>query len=131
MTPVGQKKMKAWLVTWEWSGDHAKRGDKVAAIFSSRLSPERVREYVEFIYLSEYTLSERMAYPKHKDQNPYPAKFGSLDGLPWEAEIYCGHNPWLFARRVDNLVVERDEHGKESATWTERPKPDISWIRKE
>jgi hypothetical protein len=28
--------MKAWLVTWEWAGDHARREDKVAAIFNSR-----------------------------------------------------------------------------------------------
>jgi len=45
--------IKAWLVTWEWSGEHAKRDDKVAAIFNPRLGIERIREYVEFIYATE------------------------------------------------------------------------------
>jgi hypothetical protein len=117
--------MKAWLVTWEWAGEHAKRKDKVAAIFNSRLSAERIREFVEFIYLSEYCLGERMAYALHKDKNPYPAHFGSLKGVKREGQIHCGHNPHLFARLVDDLAVERDEHGNEKATWKERPKPDI------
>lgn len=111
--------VKAWLVTWEWSGDHAKRPDKVAAIFNARWSAQRVRKFVEFIYLSEYPLSERLTYSVHKNQNPYLATF-----VPTTGEIHCGHNPWLHARCVDDLMVERDASGKETAWWNERPKPD-------
>jgi hypothetical protein len=97
--------------------------------FNSRLSGRRVREFVEFIYLSEYTLSERISCAKRKSSNPYPASFGALDRMPWDGEIICGHNPFLFARRVDDLKVERGSDGKESATWTEVPKPDVAWMR--
>lgn len=37
--------------------------------------------------------------------------------------IHCGDNPFLVARLVDDLGVERNEHGKETATWKERHKP--------
>jgi rRNA maturation protein Nop10 len=71
--------IKAWLVTWEWSGKHAKRDCKVAAVFNPRFSAERVREYVEFLYLTEcYTLSERVDCAGDKTSNPYPAVFGAM-----------------------------------------------------
>jgi hypothetical protein len=116
--------MKAWLVTWEWSGDRAKRYNKVAAIFNPRFGEDRVRQLVEFIYLSaEYSLSERMGFAKDPKHNPYPAEFGSLDGVPWRGEINCGHNPYLFARLVDDLTVEADAHGNEKPSWKERGYP--------
>jgi len=33
-----------WLVTWEGIGDHAQRKERIAAIFKSQFSAERVRE---------------------------------------------------------------------------------------
>ena len=125
MNKEGRLKARAWLVTWEWAGDHAQRCDKVAAIFNPRWSAQRVREFVEFIYLSDYTLSERLVYAVHKRRNPYLATFGPTTG-----EIHCGHNPWLYARCVDDLTVERDANGKEMVTWKERPKPNLSWTRR-
>jgi predicted GNAT family N-acyltransferase len=120
------RKIKAWLVTWEWIGDHAKRDDKVAAIFNPRFSAERVRELVEFLYLTQNsTLSERMNWARDKNLNPYLAQFHTLDGVPWQGQIHCGHNPFLFARLVDDLAVECDAEGNERATWRERPKPDM------
>jgi len=47
------KKVKAWLVTWEWIGDHAKRPDKVAEILDPRLPAEQVRRIVELLYHRE------------------------------------------------------------------------------
>ena len=123
------RKMKAWLVTWEWCGEHAKRDDKIAAIFNPRFGGVRVRELVEFLYANEYTLSERMDLARGRP-NPYPAKFGTLDDVPWDGEIICGHNPYLRGRLVEDLTVQRDANGKETANWKERPKPDINWTRK-
>jgi hypothetical protein len=121
--------MKGWLVTWEWSGQHAKRDDTVAAIFDSRLGVERIREYVEFLYATEnYTLREQMTWARDRKNNRYPAQFGTLNGVPWEGEIICGHNPYLRARLVDDLSVEVEAEGKEKATWKERPKPNTDWI---
>ena len=50
----------AWLVTWEWVGEHAERKDKVASILNYRLSEKNVAEYMERLYAdSYYSLSER------------------------------------------------------------------------
>jgi hypothetical protein len=119
-----QRKIKAWLVTWEWSGDHAKRENIIAAIFNPRWGGDRVREFVEFFYANEYTLAERMDLVRGKP-NPYPAEFGKRMGGKgtWKGEIFCGHNPFLRARVVDDLTVERNMDGKEIAAWKERPRP--------
>jgi hypothetical protein len=119
--------MKAWLVTWEWSGHDARRDDTVAAIFNARFGVERIREYVEFLYANEtYTLRERMAWARDKKNNPYPAQFATLNDVPWEGEIICGHNPYLRARLVDDLSIEVLAEDKEKATWKERPKPNTN-----
>jgi hypothetical protein len=113
-----RRKMKAWLVTWEWIGDHAKRDKTIAAVFNPRLGSARVQEFVEFLYLTEYySLSEQMAIAQHKAQaqNPYPAQF--VTG----SEMYCGHNPFLHAQLVDDLTVECDANSRDiKATWKTR-----------
>ncbi len=122
MTYRKPRKVRAWLVTWEWSGDHAKVDDRVAAAFDSRLLPERVRGFVEILYAQQmYTLSEKIAsFVGNHRRNPYPAEFLKIEGVPCEGEIHCGANPWLRARLVDDLTVERGEDGKETATWEDR-----------
>lgn len=121
-----KKGMAAWLVTWEWAGDHAKRDEKIAAILNPRWSPDRVREYVEFIYVnSYYTLSERAAYAKSRSSSPYRAQFNRVSGIRWGGQIFCGHNPFLFARLVDDLVVIEQPDGEEKVVWKNRPMPDF------
>lgn len=57
--------MKAWLVTWESVGVRIKLENPIAAILNPRLSPERVSEIVELLYVNEnFTLGERLAYCK-------------------------------------------------------------------
>ena len=111
-------------MTWEWIGDHAAVPDKVAAILNPRLSEERVRETVEFLFANaSYTLSERLGYASNRRFNPYPARFGALTGIPWRGQVICGHNPWLFARKVDGVDVVENEDGDEVLVWSERPRP--------
>ena len=115
--------MRAWLVTWEWAIARAPVEDKVriAAVLNSRLSAERVREIVEILYVNAtYSLLERLGYANRKQFNPYPAQFGWTAG-----EVTCGHNPWLYARIVDQIQAERDEAGGEKLTWQppSRPRP--------
>src|SRR5689334_17955929 len=118
-----RKGLSAWLVTWEWSGDHAKRRDKVAEILDPRTSPERVRQIVELLYHREASLSEKIAWRLRRHHQPYPAEFMRLEGVQWAGEIICGHNPWLRARLVKNLILKTDLEGKESATWNDRYTP--------
>jgi hypothetical protein len=112
-----------WLVTWEWAGEHARRDDKVAAIFNPRYSSERVRDFIERLYSSDYSLSEKLAYALEPRKNPYLAIFGALNGHTWTGEIICGHNPFLKGRLVDDFLIERQSDGKEVATWKECDKP--------
>ncbi len=119
--------MKTWLVTWKWAGNHAKVENPIAAILSFRLSGKRVREIVEQIYVdAKYTLSERASYANNKKFNPYPAHYGTIKGIDYLGEVYCGHKPYLHARRVDDLKVEMNSNGEEKISWKERPKPNIS-----
>ena len=117
--------MKAWLVTWKWAGEYAKVKNPIAIILNSRLSPQRVCEIVELIYVNRYyTLGERLKYSNNKKFNPYPAYYNRINGIPWAGEIFCGHNPHLFARKVEKLKIGKDENGNEILSWKELPKPD-------
>lgn len=118
-----QRGVSAWLVTWEWIGEHAKCERKVAEILDPRFSPEKVREIVELHYHRTATLDEKIAWRLRKGNQQYPAKFQTIEGLEWRDQIICGHNPWLLARLVDELVVERDSEEREIATWQDRSSP--------
>lgn len=111
---------KAWLITWEWMGNHAKPKEKVVDVLDPRLPPERVRWFVELLYHRDALLSEKISWRLRRRLQPYPATFATLEGTQWRYDITCGHNPWLRARLVDNLVIDADADGKETATWTER-----------
>lgn len=74
--------------------------------------------------VSDFTLDEQaeMQWPRH-GRIKYAARFGqTADGQPWECEVLCGNDPYLRARLVDDLTVERDADGKENAVWKERPR---------
>jgi hypothetical protein len=127
---MGKKKgVKAWLVTWDHSGDHAKPNKKIAAILNPRWSADKVREYVEILYASsEYNFSERIAYASNPKRNPYPAEFSRVKGTRWLGQITCGHNPWLFARKVENLHTIDNNENEESVSWNEIPIPNFPKI---
>jgi hypothetical protein len=111
-------KMKAWLVTWVWCGEHAKGKDPFAAILNPRFSSRRISEIVEFMYrLAEYSPSDQAGYARNGRPN-HPATIDrTLDG---RIHIHCGNNPFLRARLVDNLTVERNADGKEIVSCKER-----------
>jgi hypothetical protein len=117
--------MKAWIVTWEWIGDHAARSPKIVSVLSPRLGARTVQDYIERLYADlHYSLEERARIAKTPTSNPYRAEFIRLQSGPrFEGRIECGHNPWLYGRLVDDLKVERDEAGTEHATWAERALP--------
>ncbi len=106
--------MKAWLITWSWAGDHAAVEDPVVTVLSARIGAEDVRKYVEQRYIEECaSLHEKLSYARynHPQEPPYPAQLE-------QRRIHCGHNPWLDARVVDDLRVERDADGEEVLKWT-------------
>jgi len=106
----------AWIVTWDWMGDHAKVDEEkcFVTVLNYRWSNERVRDLLEQLYIAlNYSPWDKTAVAKTKKNNPYPAKVIS------SREIHCGHNPLLRARRVRNLKVVLDVDGKQKLDWIE------------
>jgi hypothetical protein len=87
----------------------------VVAILNHKLGGERVREMVEqlHIVLTNYTSAEKLGCVNRATNNPYRAVRERFD------RICCGHNPWLYARRVTELMIREDGE----LTWTEPPTP--------
>jgi hypothetical protein len=122
--------VRAWLVRWQWAGDHSAGADPIIAVLSPRLGADQVKLFVERSYAAaSYSAAEELRFMRRPAENPYPARFGSLtvefDGGPaqstWTGEIYCGHNPWIYARPVSNLRA--DEEGRLSWETPPRRRP--------
>jgi hypothetical protein len=112
-----KKIMKAWLITWEWSGEAAAVADKVIGILNSRWPTERVSRIIEFLYNHcTSTVNEMAIYARSPNKNPYRAK------RDFNSQITCGHHPWLWARLVDNLeVTVNTQTNIETISWNELP----------
>jgi len=116
-----QSGMKAWLVTWDWCGRHAAVADKVAAILSPQYSDGKVKEVVRLLYiLATSDLSDLADYAKRPGQIPYKPQGQVINSIPHSDRIICGHNPFLYARPVTDLLVwQEPETGYEVIEWTE------------
>ena len=111
-----RQSQKAWLITWEWIGDHAAVEDRIAGILRPRLSREVVGEIVETMYAThEYHVTELAHYSRRPQENPYKAQWD-------QGHCYCGHNPSLHANYVHKLKVEEDSvSGLETISWVLPP----------
>lgn len=112
-----KRNQKAWLLTWEWTGDHAAVEDKIAGILHPRLSREVIGKIVESLYaIHEYSLSELACYSRRPKENPCFAQWHNNNGC------ICGHNPSLHANSVHKLNVTEDpETGLETISWVLPP----------
>ena len=103
--------MKAWLITWEWSGDHAAVDEPLITILSARLGDDDVRKFIERYYVACFASPcEKIRYARYNkpDRMPYSAKRS-------KGQITCGHNPFIRGRLVESLKVVGDER----LTWVE------------
>lgn len=104
-----EKKDKAWLITWESNGERIiPNNKKIISIRNSNISSENIKEFIEYYYASiAYSPLEMVEkFKKAKGNfNPYPAKYGSINGVEYTGRITCGHNPYIFARIVSNLKI--------------------------
>jgi hypothetical protein len=124
--------MKAWLVTWDWMGDHALVENRIAAILNPRMSAGNVRNLVEFLYANfTFSLDEKIKYANNRRFNPFPAQFGLLNGIPWEGYIHCGDNPWLFARKVSDIRLIDNGMVEEQLVWKEDSEEVIKALRRQ
>jgi hypothetical protein len=102
--------MKAWLITWDWTGDAAAVADVVVGVLNPRWGDIRVADMVEFLYSNTTAnICELAHYAKRPSNNPCRSKI-------WNGRIHCGHNPFLCARIVSDLKIKISSDGKESIT---------------
>ena len=112
------KPMTAWLIMWEWTGDHAAVEKPHVDIVSSRKDVPYIKEYLQRLHgLYCLTLQERAALARY-NQPSKPAYEVVAHQTKHGVEIQCGHNPYLVARLVRNLIIETDPStGAEVAAW--------------
>jgi hypothetical protein len=108
--------MKAWLIRWNWSGDHAAVSHPFVSILSARKSSSYIQNYLQQLYLDKTaSLEEILSYARYNKPTkpPYAAervKYG----------FNCGHNPWLEAKYVEGLLLSTNEEGEQTLSWTEK-----------
>ena len=118
--------MNAWLLTWEWTSTEPT--EKIAAILSSRRSDSAIADLMELLVLrSRYPAKDVAYYANRKRQMIYKAQTPlGINGVPHGERILCGHDPWIYGRKVRDLKVTLDEtNDEEVITWRE-PK-DFKW----
>lgn len=131
---TSERGRSAWLVTWEWVGEHAAVEQPVAAILPVQSSPETVKVLMERLYASStYTPEEMLAALPPRGHNPYRATYGSITvydrgvpvTVPYTGQLICGHNPHLYARPVSCLRIGSGTFadGSRRLEWQDRPRP--------
>ncbi len=124
---------KAWLITWEWTGASAAipEDEVIAAILHPLTNPKLVKRMMELLYAArEYKPIDKLSA---LSSNPYPAEYNLVnvehelkDGeiwhqrVPQQGQIYCGHNPRLYARCVDDLRLKDTSDPDAGLIWKER-----------
>ncbi|MCK5563765.1 MAG: hypothetical protein KAJ07_00840 [Planctomycetes bacterium] len=121
--------MNAWLITWHWHGEHAKRKNTLVGIISSRRGEKFVADFVEQAYLMEmFTIEKIIHWANRKKERPYKVKkVEMINNIPHGERITCGLNPHIYARPVTDLKVVSDlENEIEKISWKEPP--NFRWI---
>lgn len=112
--------MTAWLIKWNWIGDHAAVEQPVVAVLSARTPAETVRRYIEFCHtVARCSLREQVEQARYNmpAEHVYRAEFDRVDGAIFQGRIVCGHNPFLEACPVENLRLVPDGNGGETLAW--------------
>ena len=113
-----RKATTAWLVTWVGTTRQLSADNCLVAIISGRRSASFVQTYVEHIYLSYCST----AFDAVDGLNTSIKKLGLHGTEAPPQHIIVGHNPYLFARKVEELkVIQHLEDEIEEISWIELP----------
>jgi hypothetical protein len=124
---------RAWLLTWEAAGPHARIKDRFAGLLSSRLSARTIERILEFTYVSGYhAITDVFGYVRSRKHFPYHVQYCTIavaermqkeSSLPPQVlsaySMVIGGNPWLWARVVRDLETWIDVDGVEHLRWLE------------
>jgi len=114
--------MNAWLITWEGTNSSIADENRIVAILSSRKSVSKVADFVELLYLMSTSNAHEMACLANSPKKiPYKAKIQLINNIPHGDRITCGHNPFLYARKVTNLQIKiNPKENIEILKWKEK-----------
>jgi len=112
------RRRTAWVMRWDWVGEHAAVEQRVAAVLPPQWGHETVKRVVEVVYAaSAYVPAEMPEAARRGGHNPYPAKYGRIPGIredgvresvEYQGEVTCGHNPFLIARKAKVRLDPKD-----------------------
>ena len=114
--------MNAWLLTWE--GTEPKtifdNDNKIVTILSGRMSSKSVELLVYVLYTRCLWTAGDISYfanrRKEREKHYKPIYANHRRGFCY------GSNPWIYARQVTELVIEKNEEdGLEHISWKEPP----------
>jgi len=96
------KPRKAWIIQWQWTGDHAKVEPNIFHILDSRLGIKFVKSYLKYLYLNSFLLNieERVGTAGTNDPSMIVTSNGRIATI--------GTNPSLEAMLVENLTAKHD-----------------------
>jgi hypothetical protein len=118
--------VKAWLLTWECNTSSVK--EKIVAVLCSRRSDQAVAGLMEFLVLRATSSAHSLAYyANRRKELVYRAQTPlAINRVPHGERILCGHDPWLYGRKVSALRVELDAASNEElVSW--REPDDFRW----
>ena len=114
--------MNAWLLTWEgtepktlWDNDN-----KIVTILRGRMSFSDVEQIVYVLYSRCLWTASDLSYfaNRRKEREKHYKPIYTNDGRGF----YFGSNPGIYARRVTDLEITKDEeNGLEHISWNEPP----------
>lgn len=98
-----QKGKRAWVITCEQIGDHAKPDRRFVAAFSSRRSPEWIKQFVQIIHdVATLDPTEILYYMNRQRKVPYKTQDFHYKESRVMDKFTCGHNPYVFGRLVNS-----------------------------
>lgn len=111
--------MNAWLITWEGISSHVSDDHRVVAILSNRLSSSSVEDLADLCYqISHCSAAEMAHFANRKKERRRATRMLLSNGV----RIFYGSDPFIYARRVTNVVVKKVRGDTtESIKWVERP----------
>jgi hypothetical protein len=110
MSVSRRKGGKAWVLYWEVQpGGPAPiaRDHEVVAVLPPNWGEDRVQDVLERLYLEQAMTPSEMLSWRNRGSSPYPPKCGAYVHhiQVTDLEFFCGHNPILKARKVEQLVT--------------------------
>jgi hypothetical protein len=120
MSPRMSRGVKSWVLYWEnMPGGPLPIAldNEVVAVLPPSWGEDRVKDVLERLYLERAMTAAELLGWRNRSSSPYPAVCATyLHHIKvTDLAYYCGHNPILTARKVEQLVAV----GEHELAWAE------------